>query len=194
MTDERGATKSRNWKTNKMPERYLNRKKRFESVDPDMTAVTSGGLLGLDDELWGAGNAIAGAVKKGTLSDIGADYKYVRDLERERQAQAAKANPDRYQAINTVSSLPASLLTPGKIPAQIAMGATKGFGNSDRLNEGLAADVALGGITEPIFSKLKTGYNSLKPVVQGIKTIGIPQTVDIQAKLKALKKLAGEES
>lgn len=177
-----------------MPERYLKRKERFQELDPDMTAVTSGGLLGLEDELWGAGNAVAGAVKKGTLSDIGDDYRYVRDIERQRQADASKANPDRYQAINTVASLPASLLTPGKIPAQIAMGATKGFGNSDRLDEGLAADVALGGASEPIFSKLKTGYNSLKPIVQGIKTIGIPQTVDVQAKLKALKKLAGEAS
>ena len=177
-----------------MPERYLKRKERFEALDPDMTAVTSGGLLGLEDELWGAGNAVAGAVKKGTLSDLGDDYRYVRDLERERQAKAEQANPDRYQAINTVSSLPATLLTPGKIPVQMGLGAIKGYGNSNREGEGLATDVALGGASEPLINKLKTGYKSLKPVVASAKSIGIPQTVDIQSKIKALKKLAGYET
>lgn len=174
-----------------MSDLYLKRKKRFEN-DPDADAFTSGGLLGATDELAGVGNALIGAIKKGSLSDFKSDYEKARDSERAILQRSQQQNPDRFRAINTAAQAPYALL-PGGLPAQIAAGGLSGAMNSDKTGQGLIEDTAVGGGLSGLIGKLKVPGQLANKAVQAAKNIPIPQTVDMTAKLKALKNLAGDQ-
>lgn len=168
-----------------MADQYLKRKKRFEN-DADLEAVTSGGSLGFADELAGVGNALAGALQKGTLSDFKKDYQSGKEYDAQKKKQAYEANPERFTAINTAMQIP-SMAVGGPL-SQMALGVASGIGNSDRTGTGLIQDAALGGGISGLMGKLKLPGKALTKVARNTP---IPQTIDTQAYLKALARLAG---
>lgn len=169
---------------------YLKYKQsRLDYPDPAMQGMTSGGLLGFDDELHGGLNSIAGAIQKGTLRDIRDDYKAGRDYARENKQKAIDKDKNTFTAWNTAAQIPSMAL--GGFGTQVGLGALSGLGNSDRTGSGLAGDVALGGGISAILNKAKVPGKLLQ---RAVRSTPIPQTIDTQAYLQALAKLAGEQS
>ncbi len=135
--------------------------------------AAQGGTLGFADELVGAGGAGVDALKKGTISDVVADYIASRDQYRHGDEAARAANPKTYLAGNITGGI-ATAAVPGLNIAALptlgaraagagALGAVAGLGGSDAdLTQGdvagAAKDTLIGGATgaalQPVFEKV----------------------------------------